>query len=125
SMAGDEGRTKGVVQLVAKQKKQGSRSSDQADSKASKTAPSPRKAPPKGKDPKAYVREWRQHQPPKNAEGLCSYCERGDHTPQECYYLMDKKPYRWKPYKGLWCYYPKPEQKTSESTTSPSSSSSS
>jgi hypothetical protein len=57
SMAGDEVRTKGVVQLVAKPKNQGSKSSEKADSNASKAALSCRNAPPKGKDPKAYVLE--------------------------------------------------------------------
>ncbi|KAJ5174779.1 uncharacterized protein N7482_000656 [Penicillium canariense] len=63
-----------------------------------------RRVPPKGKDHAAYAREWRQHNPQRDEDDKCSYCNQPNHGCATCSYLIEHKPSGWTPYPLLWCF---------------------
>lgn len=63
-----------------------------------------RRVPPKGKDHAEYAREWRRHNPQRDKDDNCSYCNQPNHGCATCFYLLEHKPSGWTPPLLLWCF---------------------
>jgi hypothetical protein len=80
-----------------------------------------RNAPPNGKKPEDWVKEWKDRERQQTSAGKCVYCGGTGHGPKTCFYLNPQiRPPGWRiRQRDLWCYF-KNQNASSNTSQQPS-----